>query len=316
MLLTHENHFKFGYNGEWFRQRQNDHEAFMVQFGRCKRNPDDLRSEHINAAKLIGQSTTDPIHVLYSGGADSEVTMLSFLAAKVPITAAILRFENALNYHDISYAIRFCERHQVPYQFHDLDIVKFLENRVMDYMDITKCTAPMTGAVMWLVDQIDGFPVIGQGECYLLRPELVKAKRVKQARVKSYMGKWFSEDEWALQESEMINAWYRFFLLRNREGVPGFHQYTPEQMLSYLLDPNVVAMMQANRQESSEASKLAIYQRHFDLPPRMKYTGYERVAEIINKHHTYLLDKYASSQNIFLTDVGLLTHNLKPRETK
>ena len=309
MNLTHKNHFKFGYNEEWFRSRQNAEDVYTVKFGRCKRKPKDFRTESMKAAQLIGENS-DHIHVLYSGGVDSEVAMLSFMVAKIPVTAAIMRFDNNYNAHDITYAVRFCERNQVSYKLYDINIVKFLENKALDYMVATKCTSPMTAATMWLVDQIQGYPVIGQGECYLIKPNHIT--RVKEARVTSYQDKEFADDDWALQESEMMNAWYRHFLLKNRNGVPGFHQYTPEQILSYITDANVVAMMKSDN-KSSDTSKLSIYQRHFDLASRMKYTGYENylVSPLINNLHTYLLQIFSNYQNIFLTEYKLLKSQLE-----
>jgi hypothetical protein len=315
-VLTHENHFKFGYDGDWFRPRRNPDEIFTAQYGRCQRQPQDFRSESINAARLIRDATTDPIYVLYSGGVDSEVAMLSFMAARIPIKAAIMRFDDDLNLHDIAYAVRFCQRNKVPYQFFDIDIIDFLNNRLMDYMGPVHCTSPMTAAVMWLVDQIDGYPVIGQGECLLLRPELQRPKRIKEARVASYQGKEFTDNDWALQESEMINAWYRHFLLRGREGVPGFHQYTPEQILCYIRDPGVLHMTQQNAVVTSESMKATIYRRHFDMAPRDKHTGYEKLATTINKQHSYLLSLHGSWHNIYLFDYELLKSDLQPIGTE
>lgn len=310
--LTHNNHFKFGYNEEWYRSRQCKEDVFTVQFGHCSRTPNSFRYESIEAARLIGENATD-IQVLYSGGLDSEACMLSFMAAKVPIKAAIMRFNSNLNEHDIVYAVRFCERNRVPYILYDIDILDFLENTAIDYMEATHCTSPMTAATMWLSDQIamrDGYPVFGQGECYLLKPTVTK--RVKEARVSSYQNKEFSVDDWALQESEMMNGWYRHFMSKNIDGVPGFHQYTPEQIYSYITDINVVKLVNSDA-TSSVQDKFNIYQRHFDMCPRQKYTGYEqrKAGVLITELHEFLLDKFSSYQNIYLIDYESLKLQLE-----
>jgi hypothetical protein len=95
----------------------------------------------------------------------------------------------------------------------------------------------------------------------------------------SYFGNGFTEDQWALQESESVNSWYRHFLRTNRHGVPAFHQYTPEQILSYLRDPYVVEMMATSDALNNETWKLPHYQRHFDLQQRPKFTGYEPIMQ-------------------------------------
>ena len=282
----------------------------MVMYGRCAAEPGDFGTASIRAARLIGDTADAPIHVLFSGGVDSEVAMLSFLSAKVPITAAIMRFKDDLNAHDIGFAIRFCERYHVPYRLYDLDILKFMDERLLDYTVPTRCNAPMMAATMWLVDQIDGYPVLGQGECLMLRPQ--RRRRLKHARIASYQDVIFDENRWALQESETCNGWYRHFLLRNRNGVPGFHQYTPEQILSYVRDPLVVKNLSAPDHASNEAWKLRMYQQYFPLAERPVYSGYEKVVEAIQRYRVGHTARFPFAHSFVLFDYDLLEGILAP----
>ena len=282
----------------------------MVMYGRCETEPGDFATASIRAARLIGETADGPIHVLFSGGADSEVTMRSFLAAKVPITAAIMRFKDGLNEHDIGFAIRFCEHHEVPYRLYDIDILKFFDERVWDYTVATRCNAPMMAATMWLVDQIDGYPVLGQGECLLLRPK--RKQRLKHARVTSYQDVTFDENRWALQESESVNGWYRHFLLRDRNGCGGFHQFTPEQMLSYLRDPLVVRMLSQPKHANNEPWKLAMYQQYFALTERSVYSGYEKIIERIGRCRSQHTARFPFAHSFVLFDYDLLQRMLAP----
>ena len=289
VTLSHQNHFKFGYNGEWFRLRQSPQDVYTVSYGRCEREPGSFLEESIRAARLIGEVADGPIHVLFSGGVDSEVAIRCFLAAEVPVTAAIMRFDHGINGHDIAFAVRCCDRYGIPYRFYDLDIEAFFRERLLDYTIPVRCNAPMMAATMWLVDQIDGYPVLGQGECYLLRPK--RRDRLPIAKITSYRDVTFDDAQWALQESESVNAWYRHFLLRGRNGTPGFFQYTPEQILSYLRDPHVISKMAEPAHMSSEPWKLWLYQQYFDLESRPKYSGYEQIAAWIDPYrcrHTQL----------------------------
>jgi hypothetical protein len=280
-VLSHHNHFKFGYSGQWFRLRESPYDVFNIEYGRCTTEPGNFRDASIRAAKLIGEAADAPIHVLFSGGIDSEVAMLSFLAAEVPITAAILRFQDDINQHDIAFAIEFCDTHHVPYKLYDLDIRQFMAKQVWDYTTPVRCNAPMLAATMWLIDAIDGYPVMGQGEPFLLRPKRMRPHRLPQARLYSYYGNVFTDTQWALQESESVNSWYRHYLLRGRNGVPAFHQYTPEQVLAYLRDPYVIEMMATSDEMNNEKWKLPHYRRYFDLRDRPKYTGYEPIMDEI-----------------------------------
>ena len=309
VTLSHQNHFKFGYNGEWFRPRQSPQDVYTVSYGRCEREPGSFLEESIRAARLIGEAADAPIHVLFSGGVDSEVAMQCFLAAKVPITAAIMRFANDLNQHDIAFAVRFCERHAVPYQFYDLDIEAFIRNRLLDYTIPVRCNAPMLAATMWLIDQIDGYPVLGQGECYLLRP--ARKQRLSIAKVTSYHGVDFTDAQWALQESETVNAWYRHFLLRGRNGAPGFFQFTPEQILSYLRDPHVISKMAEPDRLSSEPWKLWVYQQYFDLETRPIYSGYEKIIPLITPYRDGHTRRFPHALSFVLFDYDRLLHDLR-----
>lgn len=304
LTLSYQNHFKFGYNNEC-RLRQSPDDVFTIGYGQCTTEPGSFAEASIRAAKLIGETADAPIHVLFSGGADSEVTMRSFLAAKVPITAAIMWFAGDLNLHDVGYAVRFCQKHQVPYQIHEIKILKFFEEVVWDYTTAVRCNTPMMAATMWLVDQIDGYPVLGQGECYLLRPELLRPHRLENAKITSFRDVTFTEDQWALQESESVNGWYRHFLRRGRSGVPGFHQYTPEQILAYLDDPMVVQRLTPEN-KSSEAWKLAMYQQHFPLADRPIYSGYERIVEQITQCRHDHTAKFLHAHSFVLFDYATL----------
>ena len=308
VTLSHQNHFKFGYNGEWFRLRQSPDDVFSVRYGRCETEPGSFFEESVRAARLIGEAADAPIHVLFSGGVDSEVTMLCFLTAKVPVTAAIMRFANDINQHDIAYAVRFCERHYIPYRFYDLDIEAFFRERLLEYTVPVRCNAPMMAATMWLVDQIDGYPVLGQGECLLIRPQ--QKQRLPIARITSYYDVIFLQDQWALQESESANAWYRHFLLRGRTGAPGFFQFTPGQILSYLRDPHVVSKLAEPEHKANDEWKLWVYQQYFDLETRPKYTGYEPIAQFIEPYRNRHTRSFPHALSFVLFDYECLLSDL------
>ncbi len=65
----------------------------------------------------------------YSGGVDSEVVLLAFLEAKVDFTPVIFVWENnkmeALNCHDVQYALKFCARHNLHPVIRTLNVERF-----------------------------------------------------------------------------------------------------------------------------------------------------------------------------------------------
>lgn len=108
--LSHQNHFKFGYDHNWFGFRTSIDQKWNVEYGRCQNTPGSFYQECLNTARIIQQNAQQKMTILFSGGVDSEVTLQSFVLAQIPITATILRFKNDLNVHDISYAVIACEK--------------------------------------------------------------------------------------------------------------------------------------------------------------------------------------------------------------
>ena len=271
--LTEDNHFSWGYGADFAPWRKHIHDVWRAEYGAPQRRLKTWRDECVFAAQRIWHKSSLPIWLAFSGGIDSEAMVRSFLEARVPFTAAILRFARGRNEHDIAWAQRFCARYNVPFKLVDLDIEKFFESGLaLDYAIATQCVSPELLATMWLIDQLDGYVVLGSGECYLVRveqPGFVPGKTPYNLNA-----------GWYLHEKETVAAWYKFYQARNREGAPGFFQYTPEQIYSFLWD-GYVQRLTANLipgKMGSLTSKSSIYRQHWDLEPRKKYTGYEKLA--------------------------------------
>jgi hypothetical protein len=110
-----------------------------------------------------------------------------------------------------------------------------------------------------------------------------------------------------------VNGGYRFYLLRDRAGVPAFHQYTPEQVLSYLRDPFVVEMMATTAELSNDHWKLEHYRRYFDLAERPKYTGYEKIMNEIHYYRRQHLHAFPHAHSFVLFECEQLAASLAPK---
>jgi len=299
-LLSHQNHFKFGYDQNWFDFRQSTEQKWHVQYGKCSRPVLGFYDECLLTAKAIQEDAQQKMTVLFSGGVDSEVTLQSFVLAKIPITATILRFKNDLNIHDISYAIIACEKLGVKYRIIDLDVLKFWENQLFDYANPTYCITPQLVTTMWLADQVDEYPILGSGECLLVKDY---DEATYQPGISPYI-----HTEWYLWEKEKIAAWFRHFIVKKRNACPGFFQYTPEIILSYLKDPFVekLTSSQIVGKLSTASSKLAIYQQHFQLIDRPKFSGFEKIEPIDAVYRKQLEAAFPGTNQIFKSSVSML----------
>ena len=274
--LTHRNHFQFGYDGKAFIDRTSNEQRWWVNYGRCSRWPLDWRSECIIAAREIRASTNREIWLCFSGGIDSEIVAESFRYARIPIRAAILRFKNDINAHDISWAISYCEMHKVPYELFDLDINAFFDSgEMMHFADLTSCPTPQLPSSMKLMELIakrGGYPILGSAECYLSR----------------------HNTGWYMYEREKIASLYRYLLKTNTPGQAGFYQWNPEIMYSFLVDPllkNLVEDKIPNHKDTYYL-KPELYAQYWKFHTRPKYTGFEKIERLDRKWRPILEQKF------------------------
>jgi len=318
VALTHNQHFRFGYNADMAAFRLSETDAWRVSYGQCAGQPGNFGQECIRAARLIGQMARGPIRVLFSGGIDSEVALRSFLAAGVDMSAVILRFADDLNIHDISHAVVTCESLNVKYRFFNMDVRDFFSSReAWAYAELTACVTPQFLPTMWLADQIDGFTVIGSGDCLIVRSEIEN----DCPRLGPYSALFSAEPvavdggPWNLWEKEKVAAFYRFFLKRKREACPGFFQYTPELIASFITDEITVRYLNLAPDSvmTAGAAKYPLYKKYFPIAPRPKYTGYERLRDDDMRLRRRLLEAFPGANAVFRTPVS--RWNLGPAET-
>lgn len=304
--LTHRNHFRFGYDGRWFVARPSPYASWEVAYGRAPAVPADWRAACIDTARLLRAASDDDLWVLSSGGIDSEVALQAFMFAGIPVRAAITRFARDLNRHDIVHAIRFCEAHQLPYRLLDIDIELFFESgAALDYALRATCVQPQLLHTMWAMDQVDGYPILGSGECYLVR-------RVPDPDDPD--DRPGPAQAWEMHEKERIAGWYRHLVATGRAGCAGFFQYDPGNMLAFLCDPLVAALCDDRLpgQRDSRGVKGEVYRRHFLLPPRPKFHGFENVMHLDDALRPVLRERLGAHDAVARTAYGDLLARLAP----
>jgi hypothetical protein len=308
---THDNHFAFGYeflgNHYWMRPTASDAKGatFAVGYGRCQYEPTNFKTECYRAARLIHESSDEIANIMFSGGNESEIVVRSFFDQQIPFKVSILKFKQNLNLHDISFAVVFCEQRKIPYRIFELDIKDFWDDEIYEYAERTQCPTPQLPSAMWLADQIDGLPVMGSGEPYIAK--IIPDDYVPGESL-------YEPSEWQFQEKERIQAWYRHFLIQERPAVPGFFQYTPELMYSFLSSPIVRELVNNERHGklSSVSTKGETYRLWFaDMIPRPKFSGFERVMdwEVIVRES--LTEKYGQYDRVVSVEYHKFLDNLR-----
>lgn len=261
--FTKGNFFKFGYEDTgWFVNRTSTKQKFVCEYGPAEQRMG-FRDANIAAAKYIEKIATDDIYIMMSGGADSEITAWSFVDAGIPFKAAIMRFDNNKNEHDISWADKFCAKHNIPISYYDIEIERFLLSEQFERIVRKYQTTTERAASIWCAEQIPGFSVLGQGE-----PVVTK-----------------SFGTWWFQEKEKICTWNKYWIFNNIPGIPGFHQFSPEQMLSVLEDQMTLDLINDKTDYwSNDKFKHLFYQKHYpEFEIRNKYTGFEKLAKTLER---------------------------------
>lgn len=104
------------------------------------------------------------INLLYSGGLDSElllVTLLNLGVSVVPYTMRLTYRGYLLNVIDVYYSEKFSRQHGITHEFLDLDVEDFFDNgKYIDYLTPYYISQPHVAAHFWLMEQCDNFPIL------------------------------------------------------------------------------------------------------------------------------------------------------------
>jgi hypothetical protein len=105
------------------------------------------------------------VEVLYSGGLDSELTLLSCIINKIPVIAMTLLIkinDMIINTHDLYYAEKFCRENNITHKIVELNADIFFQNgEHLSYLKPYYIIEPHVATHLWLIEQCSHFPIIG-----------------------------------------------------------------------------------------------------------------------------------------------------------
>ncbi len=347
---TWNQHFQFGYakpslpqvdeNVRWLSKRKNPDELFIAKYGRCEIEIPTWREANREAAsRILIESHTHGFRplVLYSGGLDSEIMLLSFLEARkelaeykdfephFPIEIATLRLNSDYNRHDVEYVDKF--RHRLAdlgfsdagLQFHqrELDVISYWKtDEFLSLARKTQIVSPIILCHLWLCEKMlaekpDYLPIIGQGEIHLVK----STPPGYQAGISPYL-----PSQWSIVETENLCGLYRYFIEYNLPAIPGFFQFLPEQFEAQLRTNSVMQELIATQRvgklgtRSSKGEILAI--DYPELEPRPKFHGFEKIEQAHDVLRQQLGQKMPECESQWHLDVFQLYRDLRPLAKK
>lgn len=320
---TYNNHFKFGYlqeddNGmpvkKLYGQRRSESDEWIIEYGQCN-GFSDFRTECISAAeKIYNNRQGAKIDVLFSGGSDSEIVLRSFYELGVDFNVHIMRYDDYLNAHDWSYAYVICQNLNIKPIFHDLNLLKFWgSSQFHDFAQQSKCVSPQLVTHMWLMNRMDNLPVMGSGECYTARADIVLHRSTDFSKTP-----YSAHVPWVMYEREKIACWYRFPMHHRQNAIPGFFQYTPEIILAFLTDPDSVKLYnnKCRGRLSNKNTKFDIYKKHWpELIDRKKWSGFEKVTDNDRNLRRQLRDLYGDHEYEYWSECNYLVKYMTKQES-
>jgi hypothetical protein len=123
------------------------------------RNITDIFNDHLSNRQ------TKYVEVLYSGGLDSELVLLSCLKNNIPVIAItlVIKIDGLIiNTHDLYYAEKFCRENDIIHKLIELNADKFFQNgEHLKYLTPYYIIEPHVATHLWLIEQCSYFPILG-----------------------------------------------------------------------------------------------------------------------------------------------------------
>jgi len=285
--LTYKNHYQFLYNGQPFTYRKSSNDIFSFKVGRCAGPIGSWDFECERAARLIFSKTRpgQRIRILYSGGIDSEIVVMAFQRAGIPFDCIIV--DMGVNQHDTQYAHRYCQANKIPYQILYIDPADFVAKGLHFYYHREYQVKQL--AMMIIMKALDTLP---KDDIYILGGEIFMSREVDikefyATNSSTYNYKWY---HYVREDNDM--SYFKYSLKTNKTVISEFFSYTPELMLSYLIDPLVQDLVndRIDYKYGLLSTKPNVYAKYFNFEARPKYHGYENVMHLNNKVYLDLGD--------------------------
>lgn len=239
-------------------------ERFKFVFKPVTRPFGPWKEELIRTAQLIRNSTSKPLYLCLSGGIDSEVMALAFIEAGIPFTAFTLRHIGGTNNHDISFAIRFCKKHNIDQMFIDIDPYTYFEKYLTEYRT-TNIFKYLQLFMLETIENLGGYAVIGAGEqIYYTVNEKIHIK---------YDPAYTLPLDWCKKN--------------NTEHTTMFHLHNPELLASYM-SIDIIDLLLKNplyfrSHHVMSIEKILVYNGYWEnMERRSKYNGFENILNFRN----------------------------------
>ena len=233
---------------------------YKIDLKGCNRRPGTYLDEVCANAELIRSMTNDPIHIMYSGGIDSEFMLRAFMKLGINVRPIFIRLTPDYNDYDYRFVMELNKSRNIQIKIYDINFDDFVHSgKFAEIAEKLDCHVHQYPALFHTALQLDGVVLIGDYE-----PHFAVHDKV-----------------WMFDEYESQSCLNRFYKVYGVDGTPAFLNYTPETLLSFMNEEVIIDLIQGKYDKifGSNAVKPKIYHKYFDLQQRVKKDGYEKIRE-------------------------------------
>lgn len=235
---------------------------FTIRVGELPKRFDNYYVESCRAAEYIYANKIGKLHLLYSGGVDSEYALNIFHHLGMEVVPVIIKLNPGYNDHDTQYAFDFCQSKGLTPKVIDIDFDHFVSSgQFIDTIKKIKTSKYQYTLTAHVSGMLDGTVLNGDGEAFIRKRD--------------------NSNEWDIVVFEFDYSVVNYMESLGMSGTAHFNSYTPEMFLSFLADRRIeqLAGNKVPGKLTSTSSKIFVYNRHsnFNLVERPKYHGYEKI---------------------------------------
>jgi hypothetical protein len=281
MIFTSENNWyswSYGTGPKFSRQQNND--KLQTHYEKFTGYVSSFSKELTKAASsTLEQYPNIRPSILFSGGADSEIVLRSYLKIGSNPKVYIIRYENDYNIYDVSYAVTICSLLGVDYSIVDFNLQKFYENDAEKVSELAQICRPRALPQCKFVDLVDGLPIICSSD-------LTGVRTNDDYSVKG---------TWLIRCCEHDIGWSKYLRETNRPGIAEWFKWSPGLVISFtqlkwfkrIINDEYLGKLGFN------STKLIGYREAYpDLIDRRKQTGFEKTDSLVNEFESFLQKKY------------------------
>lgn len=252
----------FSYKPHGLMYRKTHCDRLQIQLPPVQRQVKSWKEECLYVASTIYKNNTGKkkksIFLFLSGGIDSGAIALCLKEIEIKFQPIILKFVNNLNKHDVQYALSLCDEINMDPKILIIDPLHIWKEKGLSFAQKVQCCSPQLILPLIVSSRFNGFFIFGGGDPYF---------------------KWCQKTlKWFWEEEEKFYSASKYFFQTNFLACTNFFSANSEIILAQLKDPLTQSLLKnpGNHYDFMKY-KSALYNKHFNLSFREKYTGFEKL---------------------------------------